>query len=646
MSLTPVDVRNKQFGMTRFRPGYIDAEVDAFLDAIEAGLDRLIQENEELRAELATGMRGGIARGPAPRALLSGPGVLTAADVRNKHFGLSRLRPGYIDAEVDEFLIEVENELERLMRENDEVRARLAELSSFAGAPGGRGAVRVEYGDATRGVLDGMPDEYRQAERGAVSAVSPSTRQWIEADIPATVPQYGDIDLMVRIGGDPGGSGAEPRGTRVTLIAHTRWELAPTAPQQQSVTFFGTGNSDPVRFAFHATRTGLFKIRVSAFAGGTFLGELTADVSVESGGRLGRGPLKTAELAAPKAVPGDVTLHIRSDGAQYIFQLLSDSHAFDPVVARELSERPYEPLERTMGALRALATMGHAERNARSLMAQAGAELWNQLVPDPVKEQFWQLRPGITSFSVLSEQDAMPWELVYPLSRGSDAGFLVEQFPVLRRISGQCPADRISLGNAVYAVPPDSAGSRGSAGQEISTLRRALGSRGEEVDNMDRLLDMVDIGDFGVLHLACHGTFLPDASGSSITLGGGRLIPAFLNPAVVSKSLVGRRPLVFLNSSRADGMAPEYTRLTGWAEQFMAAGAGAFVGAAWAVRPAGAVAFASALYDCLQEGQPLGRATSMARKAVAAETSDPAWLAYSVWGDPTATVTRPFFDRD
>src|SRR5436305_49784 len=64
MPLTPADVRNKQFSTTRLRPGYDEEEVDAFLDEVEAELDRLIQENEELRAKLAEFMRGG--KTPAP----------------------------------------------------------------------------------------------------------------------------------------------------------------------------------------------------------------------------------------------------------------------------------------------------------------------------------------------------------------------------------------------------------------------------------------------------------------------------------------------------------------------------------------------------------------------------------------------------
>ena len=59
MPLTPADVRNKQFSTTRLRPGYDEEEVDAFLDEVEVELDRLIQENEELRAKLAEVLRGG-----------------------------------------------------------------------------------------------------------------------------------------------------------------------------------------------------------------------------------------------------------------------------------------------------------------------------------------------------------------------------------------------------------------------------------------------------------------------------------------------------------------------------------------------------------------------------------------------------------
>ena len=49
MPLTPEDVQNKRFTTTRFRPGYDEDEVDAFLDEVEAELTRLLQDNSGLR---------------------------------------------------------------------------------------------------------------------------------------------------------------------------------------------------------------------------------------------------------------------------------------------------------------------------------------------------------------------------------------------------------------------------------------------------------------------------------------------------------------------------------------------------------------------------------------------------------------------
>jgi len=51
---------------------------------------------------------------------------LTPEDVANKQFTSTRLKPGYDETEVDEFLDEVEAELTRLYRENDDFRSQLA----------------------------------------------------------------------------------------------------------------------------------------------------------------------------------------------------------------------------------------------------------------------------------------------------------------------------------------------------------------------------------------------------------------------------------------------------------------------------------------------------------------------------------------
>ena len=59
---------------------------------------------------------------------------LTPEDVSNKRFTPVRLREGYDMGEVDQFLDEVEAELARLTRENDDLRQKLQAAQQGGGA--------------------------------------------------------------------------------------------------------------------------------------------------------------------------------------------------------------------------------------------------------------------------------------------------------------------------------------------------------------------------------------------------------------------------------------------------------------------------------------------------------------------------------
>ena len=68
MPLTPEDVSNKRFTPVRLREGYDMGEVDQFLDEVEAELERLLAENDDLRTKLAAA-QGGEPPAPALRSL-------------------------------------------------------------------------------------------------------------------------------------------------------------------------------------------------------------------------------------------------------------------------------------------------------------------------------------------------------------------------------------------------------------------------------------------------------------------------------------------------------------------------------------------------------------------------------------------------
>jgi hypothetical protein len=504
-----------------------------------------------------------------------------------------------------------------------------------------------------------MPDEpcmmnspgvtMKAPPRGATEAPPRQDKRWLRADMPTAVPLGSDVSLLVSITATPpdlasASTGLKPfpvrpGGTRVAIIVEAQHGLTPVEPLEQHIRVPETGDSEPVRFAFRADQPGLFKIRVYAFAGGSYLGELLTEVSVEEGARSINPSAKGAALAQVRAEPGEVTLQVRYDGEQYTFQLLSESYLFEPVIASALTAKPGEAVERTVAVLREMAIGGSefTDKNARTWMEGTGIGLWNDMVPDLIKEQFWQLRDSIGSFSIACGQDTIPWELLYPLSGSRDDGFLVEQFPVLRRVYGQCRIRRMSVAPSLFVVPD---GAPSNAQDELAALSALLpGPAGVRIRDLEPLLAMINSGAIGMLHFACHNTFRSAEGGSSIAMGGGRFDPTMLNRAVTIRSLATRGPLVFINACRSAAFAPQYTRLMGWAGQFMAAGAGAFVGSLWPVRSSSALAFAEAFYGALLSGQALGRAALAARQATASDTADPTWLAYTVYGDPMATVT-------
>ncbi|MCD4526351.1 DivIVA domain-containing protein [Nocardioides sp. cx-173] len=97
---------------------------------------------------------------------------LTPEDVSNKRFTPVRLREGYDMGEVDQFLDEVEAELARLTKENDDLRAKLASAqsgsSSGASAPAETAPQPVVVEKAPE------PEPIREAPAPAPAAVAPA----------------------------------------------------------------------------------------------------------------------------------------------------------------------------------------------------------------------------------------------------------------------------------------------------------------------------------------------------------------------------------------------------------------------------------------------------------------------------------------
>ncbi|MGW1450079.1 CHAT domain-containing protein [Micromonospora sp. NPDC002411] len=478
-------------------------------------------------------------------------------------------------------------------------------------------------------------------------SVTPAPARLLVARAPTRVPAGQDLSVEVRLVTEgrpvhPGGMVAPmPRllvangGTPVTVTVHAPAGLHADGPLQQTVLVLPDDDPDPIRFGFGARTTGLHRIDVTAWAGGTFLGEVSVEVSVADGGSFRDGQPKTLPIGAPQARPGEVTMEVRFDGSRYTFQLRSDAALFAPVV-ESVTNTPNAAVENTIRELQQLAGGGsrYSPAMTREVIRSAGIQLWSELVPADVRDQFWEVGADMSAFTIATDHDVVPWELLYPLSAQRDEGFLVEQVPVVRRTYGQHRNAKIGLRNPRFVVPPKAPT---GAYEEVTTIRAILGAADSEpITRADELLALINSGELGATHFACHNTFSSD--GSFIDLDGGRFKPALLAEASVRKVLTETGPLVFINACRSAGVAPTYTRMLGWAQQFMSSGAGAFVGTLWAVRSDSSARFATEFYESLAGGATLGAAALAARVGQQDDSLDPTWLAYTVYGDPFATA--------
>jgi hypothetical protein len=481
------------------------------------------------------------------------------------------------------------------------------------------------------------------------AAVPPAARH-LAVDLPEQAPAGSRITLLVRITLTRPGQGASaqlkpldvpPEGRDVTITVSAPGLVA-LGDLEQDVRVPQAADSDPVRFGLRADRVGLHTVTVRAFAGGTFVGELAVQVSVEVDAALEQGRTRVADMGALASEPGEVTLQVGLTGDGHLsFQLIGE--ALYPVeLSRRLAGDPSIIVEAIVGELRAMAARTSPFTTPaliRNRLQNLGAQLWSDAVPDAIRRQFWDQAHNIRSFTVASDMDTIPWELLYPVDGDNDNGFLVEQFPVVRRVYGQGRARTFPLADAAYVVPP---GSPGNANQEVEAVRALLGDGVASRGVLSRLDQMVDLLAHApsVLHFACHNQF-NQATGSEITLDGGPFRPSDLAMAVQKRRLAAASPLVFLNACRTAGEIPGFVQMMGWAKQFMAAGAGAFLGSLWAVRSSSARTFADAFYQEFVIGrQPLGVASLKARQAIAADDGDPTWLAYTVYGNPAASIGK------
>ena len=124
MSLTPEEVVNKRFQITKFREGYDQDEVDDFLDQIVIELRRLTEVNTQLTADLVKAQAAPAQQAETPEVILQAAvinaSVPSAADANNSHSLLELARKLH-----EEHVREGLTKRDQLIRDGQENSARL-----------------------------------------------------------------------------------------------------------------------------------------------------------------------------------------------------------------------------------------------------------------------------------------------------------------------------------------------------------------------------------------------------------------------------------------------------------------------------------------------------------------------------------------
>jgi hypothetical protein len=300
-----------------------------------------------------------------------------------------------------------------------------------------------------------------------------------------------------------------------------------------------------------------------------------------------------------------------------------------------------------------------ADAFAKDLRAM-GLELWNTIVPRRVQELLWERRATLGSLQVLSTEAYVPWEMVFmnePGARRPHAeGKFMGELGLTRWLyggdgTGFAP-ETLRWGKMVV-VQPDyalAADRLPAAKLEADALVEAY--RATRADaTMQGVYDLVaDGASWDVLHYCGHGEAEAGTIEEASLLlqvrrvgGEDKQERAYASTIAAEGKL--REPgdvtsaghVVVLNACQVGRSGESIGGLGGFAKAFVHAGAGLFVAPLWNVGDELAATFTSVLYERLVAGDTVAEATRAARTA-SRDAGDPTWIAYAVYGEPTARL--------
>jgi RNA polymerase sigma factor (sigma-70 family) len=463
-------------------------------------------------------------------------------------------------------------------------------------------------------------------------------RRVLEVDAMRAVKMSDTVRVRVRLATDRPVKGLSERvdllipvqGLKVTIAIDASDFLRPLDDTFGTFTVVRRVDTQWLIFRFKPLREGRHPVTVRLFTGASLDASVSFEVTVEGERRAesSRDPIRKP-LKLRRRGDDEVGLDISFDrgSLQYRYRWLDNfAQTTRERRSKALNDTPQRLTADIVKQLNQLARgqTEFAPAARRQFLRTRGMRLWDELIPDDLKQDYWERRSSANKVILFADADPMLWELLYPYGEKDD-GFLVEQFLITRWSSDPLPTTSLRADRSVIVIPQNDTPEQAEAEAEI--VRALLAKRGtvEVIRDIDLLLQRL-LEPYDILHFACHSTFT--STGSQIRFGQGMLDADFFHGSHLAAS-----PLVFINACRSDGMAETYTGLTGWAKEILAAGGNAFVGSLWEVRDEYAPLFAQQFYQSLLDGDTIASAAKSARESIR-EGRDATWLAYTLYADP------------
>jgi len=499
-----------------------------------------------------------------------------------------------------------------------------------------------------------VPPSHRQkrGDAGEVATDEFMTRSLV-AEFPDQVALNDTVSLVVSLSAEEVTNHdlpiALPKGSTVDIIIQTRRYLTMVSKSEGKLVISDEDETLPLQFKLKANTLGQGKIRVLAFHDGQALGQI-----------------KLSPLVVEQATENIRTEHeqnlenVNAEQPDLLLLILEHEHRGEPAVTFRLYAKDHslgldfkaygpislrlEPLQFFQDFFKDIENMELNAATERRL-ANKGAHLFETVFPKELQVLLWKLKDRIQSVKIQSDEPWIPWELCRLHGRDEngrlvESAFFCEAFTMTRWIPGMRRTPHLSFNKMALVVPTNSGLTNAKEEQDYL---KSLANQERQINLIKpQFLDVYDAlasGEYDVWHFTGHGVFrAQDPNRSGIMLEDGKFTAEDLSGEIKNLGNI-HNPLIFLNACQAGRGALSLTDIGGFAAQSLRAGAGAFIGAYWSISDNLAYQFAEAFYDRLLAGKSIGKAVQEARLVIK-ESGDPTWLAYTVYADPLAVVSR------